>query len=302
MAKVLLADDSVTIQKVVELVLSEEGFEIKAVKNGEEALSAVYDFKPDIVLADIKMPGINGYELAEKIKSNPETKDIPVILLAGAFEPLDEERAKNSGANDSLVKPFESEDLLNKINTLIGTKKEEMPAEEEPVTEEVPAEEEILDIESLTEVGPEEALEAEVLEEVSEEAIEAALPEVSVEEEEAKEEKPAERPEEIKLQMPDTETLSNIFKEAVNEKLPELLKDIDLTDIVFEALTQTIKDSVEKVLWEVAPEVTEKLLKEAVKDTMNSLTKELENIIWETVPELAESIIRKEIEKIRAES
>jgi hypothetical protein len=59
---------------------------------------------------------------------------------------------------------------------------------------------------------------------------------------------------------------------------------------------------VEKILWEVTPELTERLIKEAVSESMGSLNKELENIIWETVPELAESIIRKEIEKIRAES
>ena len=69
--KLLLADDSITIQKVVELVLAEEGFEIKAVNNGEEALAAAATFKPDIVLADIEMQKMNGYQLCEKLKMNP---------------------------------------------------------------------------------------------------------------------------------------------------------------------------------------------------------------------------------------
>ena len=133
--KLLLADDSITIQKVVELILAEEGFEIKAVNNGREALSAIPQFMPDVVLADIEMPLMNGYQLCEKIKTNPGTKDIPVILLAGAFEPLDEELAKNVMADDYIVKPFESVELINKVNGLLLSKEigQGLPAEEEAV-------------------------------------------------------------------------------------------------------------------------------------------------------------------------
>lgn len=94
MKKLLLVDDSITIHKVVELILSGEGFEIKAVNNGEEALTGIPTFKPDIVLADVEMPKMNGYVLCEKIKQDPSTSGIPVLLLAGAFEPFDEEECK----------------------------------------------------------------------------------------------------------------------------------------------------------------------------------------------------------------
>src|SRR5512135_3096498 len=104
--KLLLADDSITIQKVVELVLAEEDFEIKSVSNGEDALAAMDSFKPDIVLADIEMPKLNGYQLCEKIKHNPGTAGMPVILLAGAFEPIDEGLLRAAGADDSIIKPF----------------------------------------------------------------------------------------------------------------------------------------------------------------------------------------------------
>jgi CheY-like chemotaxis protein len=79
--KLLLADDSITIQKVVELVLAEEDFQIKSVNNGEDALNLLDSYKPDIVLADIEMPKVNGYNLCEKIKKNPATSHVPVILL-----------------------------------------------------------------------------------------------------------------------------------------------------------------------------------------------------------------------------
>ncbi len=117
--KLLLADDSITIQKVVELVLSEEDFQIKAVNNGNDALSQVEVFNPDVVLADIEMPGVNGYQLCDKIKKNSATAHISVMLLAGAFEPLDEDLAKNVGADDYIVKPFESQELISKINAVL---------------------------------------------------------------------------------------------------------------------------------------------------------------------------------------
>lgn len=132
--KLLLADDSITIQKVVELVLSEEDFQIKAVNNGNEALSILESYRPDIVLADIEMPEVNGYQLCDRIKKNPVTGDTSVILLAGAFEPLDEELAKNVGADDFIIKPFESQELISKINAVLLSAGEAEPAVEAEVS------------------------------------------------------------------------------------------------------------------------------------------------------------------------
>ncbi|MBF0553847.1 MAG: response regulator [Nitrospirae bacterium] len=118
--RLLLADDSITIQKVVELILSEEDFQIISVNDGQEALDKVAKFNPSIVLADIEMPKVNGYNLCKQIKSNEKTKHIPVILLVGAFEPLNENSFKDCGASDYLIKPFESQEFLNKINAVLG--------------------------------------------------------------------------------------------------------------------------------------------------------------------------------------
>ncbi|KWT92708.1 response regulator [Candidatus Magnetominusculus xianensis] len=118
--RLLLADDSITIQKVVELILSEEDFQIISVNDGQEALDKINKFNPSIVLADIEMPKVNGYELCKQIKANEKTKHIPVILLVGAFEPLNERSFKDCGASDHLIKPFESQEFLNKINAVLG--------------------------------------------------------------------------------------------------------------------------------------------------------------------------------------
>ncbi len=133
-AKLLLADDSVTIQKVVELTLADKDYDITMASDGASALEMAEKMKPDLVLADIVMPELNGYELCEKIRQNPRLSDVPVLLLSSTFETFDEERGQRVGANDHIVKPFESEELLAKIENLL--KKPEPAEVESPIPEE----------------------------------------------------------------------------------------------------------------------------------------------------------------------
>lgn len=118
--KLLLADDSITIQKVVNLTFADEGIEVIAVGDGDSAMQKINESLPDLILADVNMPGLSGYEICEQIKQNAETKEIPVILLVGSFEPFDEARAESIGANDYLTKPFQSiRQLVNKVTELL---------------------------------------------------------------------------------------------------------------------------------------------------------------------------------------
>ena len=118
--KILLADDSITIQKVVELTFSDGDYEVTAVNNGAKAIQKLSEMRPDIVLSDIIMPEKNGYEVCEYIKSHPEYRDIPVVLLTGTFEPFDPERAEKAGCDAVVTKPFESQSLIHKIDELIS--------------------------------------------------------------------------------------------------------------------------------------------------------------------------------------
>jgi CheY-like chemotaxis protein len=118
--KILLADDSITIQKVIELTFSDEDFDVVTVGNGRLALERLPEVRPDIVLCDIIMPEKDGYEVCEQIKSNPSTGHIPVLLLTGAFEPFDQERAARAGYDGSLAKPFEPETLIAKVKDLLA--------------------------------------------------------------------------------------------------------------------------------------------------------------------------------------
>src|SRR4029079_1328522 len=118
--KILLADDSINIKKVVELTFSDGDYEVTAVNNGAKAIQKLTEMRPDIILSDIIMPEKNGYEVCEFVKSHPEYRNIPVVLLTGTFEPFDPDRADKSGCDAVVTKPFESQSLIHKVEELIA--------------------------------------------------------------------------------------------------------------------------------------------------------------------------------------
>jgi CheY-like chemotaxis protein len=130
--KILLADDSITIQKVVELTFSDGDYEVTAVNNGAKAIQKLAEMRPDIILSDIIMPEKNGYEVCEYVKSHPEYRNIPVILLTGPFEPFDPDRADKAGCDAVVTKPFESQSLIHKVEELIQQSQNAPAAEPEP--------------------------------------------------------------------------------------------------------------------------------------------------------------------------
>jgi len=111
-AKILVADDNSNIQKMVGLALKDHGIEVVAVGNGEAAVRKIADIHPDLVLADVFMPVRNGYEVCKFVKDDKALAHIPVILLVGAFDPLDEQEAQRAGADGVLKKPFVPPDPL----------------------------------------------------------------------------------------------------------------------------------------------------------------------------------------------
>ena len=122
--KLLLADDSVTIQRVIELTFADEDVKVVAVGDGKQAIERVQAERPDIVLADVGMPERDGYEVAAFIKGDPALAHIPVLLLTGAFEPIDEARARAVGCDGVLVKPFEPQMVISRVRDLLAGKRE----------------------------------------------------------------------------------------------------------------------------------------------------------------------------------
>ncbi len=116
----LLADDSVTIQRVIELTFADEDVTVVAVSDGDQAIERLEASPPDIVLADIGMPGKNGYEVAQYIRQSPKLAHIPVVLLTGAFEPVDQARADEAGCDGVLAKPFEPQLVIGRVKELLA--------------------------------------------------------------------------------------------------------------------------------------------------------------------------------------
>jgi CheY-like chemotaxis protein len=117
--KLLLADDSVTIQRVIELTFADEDIDVIAVGDGDAAIARLDSAPPDIVLADVGMPGRDGYEVAMHVHRTPSLAHIPVVLLTGALQPVDEVKAREAGCAGVLVKPFEPHMVIAKVRELL---------------------------------------------------------------------------------------------------------------------------------------------------------------------------------------
>ncbi len=117
--KLLVADDSITIQKVIGIIFGGGEYSLTIVDNGKSAVDKAREINPDILLIDVLMPGMSGYEVTEAIRSTPALADKPILLLTGSFEPFDEEKAKKCGADDFIAKPFESQQIISKVKELL---------------------------------------------------------------------------------------------------------------------------------------------------------------------------------------
>ena len=116
----LLADDSATIRRVIEMTFAGEDVRVATVGDGREAIERIAADPPDIVLADTNMPEKDGYAVSAFVKANRALSHIPVVLLTGAFDPVDGERAREVGCDAVLVKPFEPQAVINRVRELLG--------------------------------------------------------------------------------------------------------------------------------------------------------------------------------------
>ncbi len=118
-ARVLVVDDILANVKLLEAKLTAEYFEVITAMNGAEALEIAQRNQPDIALLDVMMPGMDGFEVCRRLKSNPQTMHIPVVMVTALDQPSDRVQGLDSGADDFLTKPVNRVDLLSRINTLL---------------------------------------------------------------------------------------------------------------------------------------------------------------------------------------
>lgn len=117
MERILYADDDPDIQEIVGEILVKEGYEVKVAKNGNEAVSLAKSYKPDLLVLDFLMPGLNGTEVCLALKKEPETKGIPIIMVTAY--PDEKEKALSVGAVDFINKPVEKADLLLRVKSAL---------------------------------------------------------------------------------------------------------------------------------------------------------------------------------------
>ncbi|CAI2717371.1 response regulator [Nitrospina watsonii] len=147
--KILVADDSISIQKLVSMAFYNEDMEVEGISDGVKAYNYLSDFQPDLVMADIYLPGINGFELSKKIKNSDEFQNVHVLLLTSDFEELDQIMYADSEADGYISKPFKTDEIIKKVKHLLG---EDTPAAAATEDEEYEIESGEYEIEAVDEV------------------------------------------------------------------------------------------------------------------------------------------------------
>ena len=118
--RILVVDDEIYIVHILDFSLGMEGYEVVTALDGEQALEKVAQQKPDLIVLDIMMPKLDGYETCKALKSKAETKDIPVILLSAKGRNVDQKTGFEVGADDYITKPFSPRKLVDRINAILG--------------------------------------------------------------------------------------------------------------------------------------------------------------------------------------
>ena len=118
--KILLADDEEDVKSILKMFLKSKGYEVCTAFDGLDAIDQTKKEKPDLILLDIMMPEMDGFEVCKKLKSDPETADIPVIMVSAASHAESVQKGLDAGASDYIVKPFEPEQLERKLASILA--------------------------------------------------------------------------------------------------------------------------------------------------------------------------------------
>ena len=244
---ILLADDSPTIQRLVAQTFHDGNFEVVAVSNGDAAIRKFEEVRPELVLADIYMPGKNGYEVCAVVKKHPELGGTPVVLLAGAFDAYDEETASQVGAAAHITKPFEPHALVNLVVSLLPKEapKRAAAGAAQPVTSTIPPPASMPKESALPVSAPPTPVTP-----VAPPAKSAGTPRNLTKEAETG----------------DLLGLNALFQPPAAERLSAASFSDELIDRIADRVIKKLSTQViESVAWDVVPEITAKVLREELK-------------------------------------
>ena len=116
--RVLVIEDEPNIIEAIRFILSREGWQVDIHANGETAVAAVENSKPDVLVLDVMLPGRSGYDILSDLRADPATQDLPVLMLTARGQKSDRDMAARVGANRFMTKPFSNEDVLNAVRDL----------------------------------------------------------------------------------------------------------------------------------------------------------------------------------------
>ena len=234
---ILVADDSPTIRRLVTQIFADGNFRIVEVNNGDAAIKSFEEVRPSVVLADIYMPGRNGYQVCTYVRQHPQLGQTPVVLLVGAFDAFDDNAAKQAGATASITKPFEPGALIELVTSVLPAEVPE--TDSQPAREPVPA------------------------------AEPASVPELAVEHAEAVETtKIADPPRATIPAAPESEDLlglESIFKTEPKASATGAVTEQDIDRIVDRVIQRLSTKVIESIAWEVVPDITERIIREEMK-------------------------------------
>ncbi|NIJ10851.1 DNA-binding response OmpR family regulator [Saccharomonospora amisosensis] len=120
MTTILVVDDDADIRDLVAFKLEMSGYDVNTVGDGPAALSAIADNQPDLVVLDVMMPGMSGYDVCRQLREEPATRHLPIIMLTARAQDRDVDTGFSSGADDYVVKPFNPQELLRRVSALLG--------------------------------------------------------------------------------------------------------------------------------------------------------------------------------------
>src|SRR5688572_9945201 len=118
--KILVADDSATMRRVLEMTFAGEDARVVSVDSGEAAVNKAAELQPDVVFADASMSGVDGYEVARRIKQNPQLSKVAVIVMASQHTPYDDGKGRAAGVDDHIPKPFDTQSVIDRVSQVLG--------------------------------------------------------------------------------------------------------------------------------------------------------------------------------------
>jgi len=263
--KLLVAEDSVTMRRILEMTFAGEDAEVITVSSGEEAVAKAKEVRPNVIFADLSLPGMDGYEIAQQIKTTPNLDKTAIILMVSQKNPFDETKARVKGVDDHIIKPFDSQQIIDRVKQVLAAPRVMPSAGAQPVTRP------LTDPATVAQrLKPKTATIGFGVSAASPPAASPPAQEVHVAQRSAQQSlpkaplpanKPAPKP--PMEPKPRIEPAAQIA--AQHDGLKPKLDALGLKPDQVEAVLALSKEVIEKVVWEVVPDLAETLIREEIK-------------------------------------